>query len=155
MRKPSPETFAAFEKIFCHAAAGAGKEQYLVPYFMAGHPGCDLAAMIDLALELKRSGYRPDQVQDFIPAPMDIATCMYYTGIDPMSGEEVYVAKGATRAAFTTRAFAIFQARERCRCPRGPATGRPRGLDRRGTPMPDTLAPLKIAPKQRPPRKRK
>ena len=50
-----------------------------MPYFIASHPGSDLHAMIDLALFLKRNGYRPDQVQDFIPAPFDIATCMYYT----------------------------------------------------------------------------
>ncbi len=49
--------------------------------------------MIDLAVFLKRNGYRPDQVQDFIPAPFDIATCMYYTGIDPFTKEEVYVAR--------------------------------------------------------------
>ena len=49
--------------------------------------------MIELALFLKRNGYRPDQVQDFIPAPFDIATCMYYTGIDPFSGQEVYVGR--------------------------------------------------------------
>ena len=69
MHKPPIETFAAFQRQFCQAAAAAGKEQYLVPYFMAGHPGCDLPAMIDLALYLKRSGYRPDKVQDFIPVP--------------------------------------------------------------------------------------
>jgi hypothetical protein len=49
--------------------------------------------MIDLALYLKRKGYRPDQVQDFIPAPFDIATCMYYTGIDPFTKQEVYIAR--------------------------------------------------------------
>jgi hypothetical protein len=49
--------------------------------------------MIDLAVFLKRNGYRPDQVQDFIPAPFDIATCMYYTGLDPFTKEEVYVAR--------------------------------------------------------------
>ena len=49
--------------------------------------------MIDLAIFLKRNGYRPDQVQDFIPAPFDIATCIYYTGIDPFTKQEVYVAK--------------------------------------------------------------
>src|SRR5205807_10548777 len=64
-----------------------------VPYFIASHPGSDLHAMIDLAIFLKRNGYRPDQVQDFIPAPFDIATCMYYTGLDPFTGEEVYTAK--------------------------------------------------------------
>jgi hypothetical protein len=50
--------------------------------------------MIDLALYLKRSGYRPDQVQDFIPAPFDIATCLYYTGIDPFTKKEVHVSRG-------------------------------------------------------------
>jgi hypothetical protein len=53
----------------------------------------DLKAMIDLAIYLKRNGYRPDQVQDFIPAPFDIATCMYYTGIDPFTKQEVYIAR--------------------------------------------------------------
>ncbi len=101
MKKPPIEDFQAFEKKFRRAplqptiGAAADKQQYLVPYFMAGHPGCDLDAMIDLALFLKRSGYRPDKVQDFIPGPMDIATCMYHTGLDPISGEEVYVPKGA------------------------------------------------------------
>jgi len=66
-----------------------------VPYFMAGHPGCDLAAMIGLATFLKRTGYRPDKVQDFIPLPMDPATCMYYTGIDPTTQEPVHVPRGA------------------------------------------------------------
>jgi hypothetical protein len=65
----------------------------LVPYFIASHPGSDLNAMIDLALYLKRNGYRPDQVQDFIPAPFDVATCMYYTGIDPFTKKPVHVAK--------------------------------------------------------------
>jgi hypothetical protein len=64
-----------------------------VPYFIASHPGSDLHAMIHLALFLKRNGYRPDQVQDFIPAPLDIATCIYYTGIDPFTKNEVYVAR--------------------------------------------------------------
>jgi hypothetical protein len=50
--------------------------------------------MIELAVFLKKNGYKPDQVQDFIPAPFDIATCMFYTGIDPFTGEEVYVARG-------------------------------------------------------------
>ena len=94
MKKPSIEEFEAFEREFRDASAAAGKPQHLVPYFMAGHPGCDLDAMILLALFLKRTGYRPDKVQDFIPGPMDIATCMYYTGVDPITGEPVYVAKG-------------------------------------------------------------
>ena len=95
MKKPPIEDFAAFEKQFRHAGSASGKPQYLVPYFMAGHPGSDLHAMIRLALLLKRTGYRPDKVQDFIPGPMDIATCMYHTGVDPISGETVYVPRGA------------------------------------------------------------
>ncbi len=109
MHKPPIESFAAFQQRFCQAAAAAGKEQYLVPYFMAGHPGCDLPAMIDLALYLKRSGYRPEQVQDFIPLPMDIATCMYYTGIDPISGGEVYVPKGARMRRWQRALLQYFQ----------------------------------------------
>ncbi len=95
MHKPAIGQFEAFAKQFKREAAAAGKRQYLVPYFIAGHPGCDLPAMIELALYLKRHGLKPDKVQDFIPGPMDIATCMFYTGLDPMSGEPVYVARGA------------------------------------------------------------
>jgi radical SAM superfamily enzyme YgiQ (UPF0313 family) len=71
-----------------------GKEQYLAPYFIASHPGSTLRAMVELAVYLKRSGCRPDQVQDFIPAPMDVATCMYYTGLDPATDKPVSVARG-------------------------------------------------------------
>jgi uncharacterized radical SAM protein YgiQ len=93
MKKPEINDYQSFDQAFRAASNRAGKTQYTVPYFIASHPGCDLDAMIDLALFLKRNGYRPDQVQDFIPAPFDIATCMYYTGIDPFTGEEVYTAR--------------------------------------------------------------
>ncbi|WP_435022291.1 YgiQ family radical SAM protein [Tundrisphaera sp. TA3] len=94
MKKPDVEDYAGFAEAFREASDKAGKpKQSLVPYFIASHPGSDLDAMIDLAVFLKRNGYRPDQVQDFIPAPFDIATCMYYTGIDPFTGEEVFTAK--------------------------------------------------------------
>ncbi len=94
MKKPSHDNFQHFSDEFKKASKKAGKpKQYLVPYYIASHPGSDLHSMIGLALFLKRNGYKPDQVQDFIPAPFDIATCMYYTGIDPMTGEEVYIAK--------------------------------------------------------------
>lgn len=95
MRKPSIENFETFGTAFKEASATAGKpKQYLVPYFIASHPGSDLNAMINLALFLKRNGYKPDQVQDFIPAPYDIATAMYYTGMDPFTKEPVTIAKG-------------------------------------------------------------
>jgi uncharacterized radical SAM protein YgiQ len=94
MKKPAIDNFGQFAQDFKEASRDAGKpKQFLVPYFIASHPGCDLNAMIELALFLKRNGYRPDQVQDFIPAPFDVATCMYYTGIDPFSGKEVHVSR--------------------------------------------------------------
>lgn len=94
MKKPSIENFEKFARDFKEASESVGKpKQYLVPYFIASHPGSDMNAMVELALFLKRNGYRPDQVQDFIPAPFDIATCMYYTGIDPMSRKPVHVDK--------------------------------------------------------------
>jgi hypothetical protein len=95
MKKPDIDNFSAFAAKFQQASQKAGKPaQQLVPYFIASHPGSDLGAMIDLALYLKQNGYRPDQVQDFIPAPLDIATCMYYTGIDPFTKKPVTVARG-------------------------------------------------------------
>jgi uncharacterized radical SAM protein YgiQ len=94
MKKPENDNFEGFARAFKKASNEAGKpKQFLVPYYIASHPGSDLHAMIDLALFLKRNGYRPDQVQDFIPAPFDIATCMYHTGIDPFNGQEVFIAK--------------------------------------------------------------
>jgi len=95
MKKPENNNFESFAKDFKAASREAGKpKQFLVPYYIASHPGSDLHAMIDLAVFLKRNGYRPDQVQDFIPAPFDIATCMYYTGIDPFTKQAVAVSKG-------------------------------------------------------------
>jgi uncharacterized radical SAM protein YgiQ len=94
MKKPAIDNFGTFADHFRKASQEGGKpKQYLVPYFIASHPGSDLHAMIDLAVFLKRRGYRPDQVQDFIPAPFDIATCMYYTGIDPFTKQAVYIAR--------------------------------------------------------------
>jgi uncharacterized radical SAM protein YgiQ len=94
MKKPDNVNFEGFAQEFKKASREGGKpKQYLVPYYIASHPGSDLHAMIGLAVFLKRNGYRPDQVQDFIPAPFDVATCMYYTGIDPFTKEEVYVAR--------------------------------------------------------------
>lgn len=93
MRKPSNDDFERFSEAFRDESQRAGKKQYIVPYFIASHPGSNLDAMIHLAVFLKQNGYRPDQVQDFIPAPMDVATAMYYTGIDPFTKKRVYVAQ--------------------------------------------------------------
>jgi len=93
MRKPANDDFEKFTAAFDRESQKAGKKQFVVPYFIASHPGSDLDAMIQLAEFLKQSGYRPDQVQDFIPAPFDVATAMYYTGIDPFTKKPVYVAR--------------------------------------------------------------
>ena len=70
-----------------------GKKQYLIPYLISSHPGSTLEDAIELAVFLKDYGFVPDQVQDFYPTPGTLATCMYYTEIDPFTGEHVYVAK--------------------------------------------------------------
>ena len=93
MKKPSVDDFEKFGDAFARASRAAGKKQYLVPYFIASHPGSSIDSMIELALFLKRNHYKPDQVQDFIPSPFDIAACMYHTGIDPMSRRPVAVAQ--------------------------------------------------------------
>ncbi len=93
MRKPANDDFEKFAEVFDRESKRAGKKQYIVPYFIASHPASDLDAMIHLAAFLKQSGYQPDQVQDFIPAPFDVATAMYYTGLDPFTKKPVHVAR--------------------------------------------------------------
>jgi uncharacterized radical SAM protein YgiQ len=93
MKKPGIESYERFASTFNCASKDAGKEQFLVPYFISGHPGSTLEDMVDLAIYLKEHGMRPRQVQDFIPTPMSMAACMYYTGIDPLSRQPVYTAK--------------------------------------------------------------
>ena len=93
MKKPTVEDFQAFDREFKAASKQAGKKQYLVPYFIASHPGSTLDGMIDLALFLKRNHYEPDQVQDFIPSPFDIAACIYHTGMDPFTKKPVAIAR--------------------------------------------------------------
>jgi uncharacterized radical SAM protein YgiQ len=93
MRKPKNNDFEHFTDVFQKESKRVGKKQFIVPYFIASHPGSDINAMIELALFLKRNGYKPDAVQDFIPAPLDVATTMYYTGLDPFTKKPVYIAK--------------------------------------------------------------
>lgn len=93
MRKPAPEVFQAFVRKYKAINEKLGKKQYLIPYFISSHPGSTLDDAIELALYLKQSGFVPDQVQDFYPTPGTLATCMYYTGLDPFTMEPVYTAK--------------------------------------------------------------
>lgn len=92
MRKPGRKSFETFLARFRTECTRLGKRQYIVPYLISGHPGCTLADMLDLALILKRMGIQVEQVQDFTPTPGTIATCMFYSGYDPMSGKRVYTA---------------------------------------------------------------
>lgn len=92
MNKPKYEVYENFSRRFSTATKRAGKEQYLLPYYISSHPGSRLENAIELALKLKQQHFIPEQVQDFYPTPGTLSTCMYYTGIDPMSGKPVYVA---------------------------------------------------------------
>ncbi len=93
MGKPHVHDFNKFVKAFYDETKRAGKEQYLVPYLMSSHPGCTLKDAVELAVYLKKNRMRPEQVQDFYPTPGTSSTCMFYTGLDPETLEEVYVPK--------------------------------------------------------------
>ena len=100
MMKPGIGTYDEFKEMFDKYSKEAGKEQYLIPYFIAGHPGTRDEDMVNLALWLKQHGFRADQVQSFYPSPMAAATAMYYSGKNPIkrisrTSEDVTVPKGA------------------------------------------------------------
>ena len=86
MMKPGIGTYDRFKKLFDEASAAAGKKQYLIPYFIAAHPGTSDEDMMNLALWLKRNGFKADQVQTFYPSPMATATAMYHTNLNPLKG---------------------------------------------------------------------
>src|SRR6516165_4901122 len=86
MMKPGIGTYDRFKQLFDQAAKQAGKQYFLIPYFIAAHPGTTDADMLQLALWLKRNRYRADQVQTFLPSPMAVATAMYHSGVNPLRG---------------------------------------------------------------------
>ncbi len=99
MMKPGMASYYRFKELFDKYSKEAGKEQYLIPYFIAAHPGTTDEDMLELALWLKQNGFRADQVQAFLPSPMATATAMYYTGKNPLhkvtsTSETVYIPKG-------------------------------------------------------------
>ncbi len=132
MKKPDADDFVEFDREFRQASQAAGKKQYLIPYFIASHPGSSLDSMIELALFLKRNHYRPDQVQDFIPSPFDIAACMYYTGHRSVHQAAGLHRPASGRSQIAAGPDAVLQTRELFRSPPGPGAGRPAGFDRRG-----------------------
>ena len=99
MMKPGVAAYYRFKELFDKYSKAAGKEQYLIPYFIAAHPGTRDQDMLELALWLKKNGFRADQVQAFLPSPMASATAMYHSGKNPLkrvtrASEEVVIPKG-------------------------------------------------------------
>ena len=100
MMKPGIGSYERFKQMFERYSQEAGKKQYLIPYFIAAHPGTTDEDMLNLALWLKKNGFRPDQVQAFLPSPMATATAMYHSGLNPLKkisrlkGERVEVIRG-------------------------------------------------------------
>lgn len=93
MGKSPKNVYIEFKEAYDKMNKKIKKPQYLVPYFLSSHPGCTLKDAIELAEFLRDSHYQPEQVQDFIPTPGSLATCMYYSGINPLTGKKVYVPK--------------------------------------------------------------
>ena len=94
MNKPSREVLDSFRERFSAATRESGREQYLLPYLMSGHPGCTVGDMIELAQYLQEAHLYTEQVQDFTPTPMTVSTAMYYTGLDPFTLKPVHVPRG-------------------------------------------------------------
>lgn len=99
MMKPGMGSYQRFKELFDTYSKQAGKEQYLIPYFISAHPGTEDKDMVNLALWLKKNRFRLDQVQNFYPSPLANSTTMYYTGKNPLAkvdykSEEVVVPKG-------------------------------------------------------------
>jgi uncharacterized radical SAM protein YgiQ len=99
MLKPGIGTYDRFKELFDKAAKQAGKQYFLIPYFIAAHPGTTDADMLNLALWLKKNRYRADQVQTFLPSPMAVATAMYHSGVSPLRG----VRHGGSEAVETVK----------------------------------------------------
>ena len=93
MGKPHIGVYEKFMDKYARMNDRCAKDQYVVPYLMSSHPGCTLSDAVALAEYLNKKGRQPEQVQDFYPTPGTISTCMYYTGIDPLSMKSVYVAR--------------------------------------------------------------
>ena len=91
MGKPAHQVYQDFLAAFQRENEKTGKKQYAVPYFMSSHPGCTMKEAVKLAEYVRDLGFTPEQVQDFYPTPSTLSTCMYYTGMHPLTGEKVYI----------------------------------------------------------------
>ena len=99
MGKPGRAVYEKFSRKYGRLNKEYGRNQYLVPYLMSGHPGSDLESAIELAEYLRDINFTPEQVQDFYPTPGTLSTCMYYTGTDPRTKEAVYIPKSPREKA--------------------------------------------------------
>ena len=140
MLKPGIGAYEKFRALFDRYSREAGKKQYLIPYFIAAHPGTTDQDMVQLALWLKRNGFSADQVQAFLPSPMATATAMYHTGLNPLrrlrrrDPERVHIPKGLQGAPPAQGLPALPRSRQLAPAARGPAPHGPRRPDRQPAP---------------------
>ena len=113
MRKPPFRQFHDFKRIFDRINSREGLKQQIIPYFISSHPGSTLENMAELAAETKQLNFHLEQVQDFTPTPMTMATEMYYTGINPETGEEIYAARSMREKEAQRRFFFWYKPEER------------------------------------------
>ncbi len=113
MGKPPIGVYMKFKKRFYELTKSLGKKQYLVPYLMSSHPGSTVKDAIELAVFLKKEGLHPEQVQDFYPTPGTVSTCMFYTGLDPYTLEEVYVPRTMKEKAYQRALLQYFRPENR------------------------------------------
>ena len=146
MLKPGIGSYEKFKQLFNEASEKAGKKQYLIPYFIASHPGTTDRDMLALALWLKRNGFRADQVQTFLPSPMATATAMYHTGRNPLrklrrDGETVFVPKAPADAPAAQGVPALPRSGELAAAARGAAADGAGRSDRQRPEQADPAAP--------------
>jgi hypothetical protein len=109
MGKPEVSVYNHFVETYKEVNKYEGMDQYLVPYYMSSHPGCTLDNALELALYIKKSGHRPEQVQDFYPTPGTLSTAMFFTGLDPRDMSEVYVPRDPDEKAMQRALMQYFQ----------------------------------------------
>ena len=152
MMKPGIGSYDRFKQLFDKFSAEAGKQQYLIPYFIAAHPGTSDEDMMNLALWLKKNGFRADQVQTFYPSPMATATAMYHSGRnplkgisrDPQRGEKVDIVRGERRRRLHKAFLRYHDAAQLAAAARGFDGDGPRRPDRQWQAAPDPQLPASV-----------
>jgi radical SAM superfamily enzyme YgiQ (UPF0313 family) len=148
MMKPGMGAYDRFKQLFEKYSAEAGKEQYLIPYFIAAHPGTTNEDMLNLALWLKRNKFRLDQVQTFLPTPMALATTMYHSELNPLKkvlrGGQPGCGDQAGPGAQTAQGLpALPRPGELADAARSPEGNGPRRPDRQRQTAPDSQLPAR------------